>query len=82
MLGFDCQQMQKFPSSPTLPDRLYFQLSHVSGSLYPEIKQPESKAGHSPPSNAEVKNIRSLTSTISVPLYGETFYAQEQVARH
>jgi hypothetical protein len=42
----------------------------VPGSLSLVVKRPGREADHSPPSNAQVKNAWSYTSTPSVRLHG------------
>ena len=38
-------------------------LQWVTGHLYPKVKRPEREADHLPPSDADVKNAWSCTST-------------------
>jgi hypothetical protein len=41
-----------------------------TGCLSPVVKQPGREADHSPPSNADVKNSWSYTSTLPIRLHG------------
>jgi hypothetical protein len=57
-----------------LPERLWGPtqppLQWVPGALSLGVKRPECEADHSPPSSAEVKNVRSYTSTPPISLHG------------
>jgi hypothetical protein len=60
-------------SSPKRPERLWGTLSLLlkwCRSYFPEVKQPERKVDHSPPSSAEVKNEWSYTFTSLIYIYG------------
>jgi hypothetical protein len=50
--------MTRTALGPTQPP-----IQWVVGAPSLEIKQPRREADHSPPSNAEVKNVQSYTST-------------------
>jgi hypothetical protein len=47
-------------------------IQYVQGALSPEVKRPRREAGHSPPPNAELKNVWHYTST-PIRLHGVVF---------
>jgi hypothetical protein len=64
-LGFKSQQGQEISCRPDLGSTQP-PIRWVSGALSLGVKRPRREADHSPPSNAEVKNMWSYTSS---PLY-------------
>jgi len=45
-------------------------IQYVPWTFSPEVKRPEREADHSPPSSAEIKNVWSYISPLSISLHG------------